>query len=143
MKRRTFIAGLGSAAAWPVVVRAQQGERMRRIGVLMPVEAHDPYFQGGLSVFVEALSDAGWVDGRNLRIDTRWAAGSIDRARIFAKELVALQPDAIYAISAGMAVALQRETLTIPIVFMGIPASRGLVVDLARPNDFLHQAFVG
>jgi len=133
--RRQFIAGLGGAAAWPLAGRAQQ-ERMRRIGVLTPVEEHDPYFQAGLTVLAQALSKLGWTDGRNLRIDVRWAAGSIERAQMLAKELVELQPDAIYALSEGLVAALQRETRTIPIVFANVadPIGSGLIASLPRPG---------
>jgi putative ABC transport system substrate-binding protein len=138
IRRREFIAGLGSAAAWPVVTRAQQTDRMRRIGVLMPVAQDDAYFRAGLMVFAQALSELGWTDSRNLRIDTRWAEGNVDLARIFAKELVELQPDVIYAITGTMAAALQRETRAIPIVSVvaevADPGGGGLVAGLAHPG---------
>jgi putative tryptophan/tyrosine transport system substrate-binding protein len=135
MRRREVIAALGGAVAWPLAARAQQPQRIRRVGVLMPVAEDDPYFRAGLSVFAQALSELGWTDSRNLRIDTRWAAGNVDRARIFAKELVELQPDAIYALSGGLAAALQRETRAIPIVFVvADPGGSGLVAGLAHPG---------
>ena len=114
IKRREFIAGLG---AWPVVARAQQGERMRRIGLLMTGDENDPEPKARLSAFTQALADLGWADGRNLRIDLRWAGGEINRTRAFAQELVGLQPDIILATSTVATAALQRETRTIPIVF--------------------------
>jgi putative ABC transport system substrate-binding protein len=117
MRRRTFIAGLGSAAAWPLAARGQQGERMRRVGVLMGFEESNLEAKGFLSAFTQGLAQLGWTDGRNVRIDVRWAAGSIDRARMFAKELVDLQPDVIFASTDPAADAIQRETRTIPIVF--------------------------
>src|SRR6516164_6575739 len=97
MRRREFMAGLGSAAAWPVVVRAQQSDRMRRISVLMPFDETDPEPKSWLSTFAQGLGELGWIDNRNLRMDVRWAAGNVDRMRMFAKELVDLQPDVILA----------------------------------------------
>src|SRR5262252_6761811 len=94
MKRRTFIAGLGSAAAWPVVARAQQGDRVRRIGVLISEDENDPDQKRRYFAFTQALAELGWTDGRNVRIDPRWASGDIDRMQALAQELVGLQPDA-------------------------------------------------
>jgi hypothetical protein len=93
MRRRDFVAGLGSAAAWPVVARAQQAERMRRIGVLMPSAENDPAYRTRLSAFMQALEDLGWADGRQVRMDLRWAGGDNNRMRALAQELVGLQPD--------------------------------------------------
>src|SRR6516225_7725937 len=95
MKRRQFIAGLGSAAAWPIVGRAQQAERVRRIGALMPFDENDPEGKRRYSAFTQALADLGWTDGGNLRVDLRWAGGDINRIRALAQELVGLQPDII------------------------------------------------
>jgi putative ABC transport system substrate-binding protein len=95
MKRRDFIAGLGSAAAWPVVARAQQPSRMRRIGVLRTGDEDDPGSKTNASAFTQALADLGWTDGRNVRMDVRWAGGDINRVRALAQELVGLQPDII------------------------------------------------
>src|SRR5271167_1226487 len=95
MRRREFIAGLG-AVAWPVVARAQQSGRMRRIGVLMPYDENDSGAKTFLSAFSQGLSALGWTDGRNLRMEIRWAAGNVDRMRTSAKELVDLQPDVIF-----------------------------------------------
>src|SRR5215472_12162508 len=97
MRRREFIAGLGSAAAWPVVARAQQGERVRRIGVLMGADENDPVGKRRYSAFPQALADLGWTDGRNVRMDLRWGGSDINRMGAFAKELVGLQPDIILA----------------------------------------------
>ena len=97
MQRREFIALLGGAAAWPLAARAQQAERMRRIGVLMAFDENDPEAKACLSAFTQGLAELGWTDGRNLRMDVRWAAGNVDRMRMFAKELVDLQPDVILA----------------------------------------------
>src|SRR5215467_2755682 len=95
--RRKFLATLGGAAAWPLAARAQQPERMRRIGVLMNMAADDPTGQTRLLAFVQALAQAGWTDGRNVRIDIRWGAGDAERIRKYAAELVALAPDVILA----------------------------------------------
>jgi putative ABC transport system substrate-binding protein len=136
MKRRTFIAGLWSAAAWPLVARAQQGDRMRRIGVLMALGENDPQAKGWLSGFTQGLAELGWTDGRNLRMDVLWAAGNIDWMRMFAKVLVNLQPDVILALNTAVTAALQRETRTIPIVFVNVsdPVGDGFVASLPRPG---------
>jgi hypothetical protein len=111
MRRRQFIAGLGSAAAWPVVGQAQQGDRVRRIGVLMPSNENDPEQRARLLPFTQALADLGWTDGRNVRMDLRWAGGDINRMRVLAQELVSLQPDIILTMgSTAATVAVQRET---------------------------------
>ena len=136
MNRREIIAGLGSAAAWPVMARAQQGARMRRIGALMAYDENDPEAKAYLSGFTQGLAELGWTDGRNMRIDVRWAAGDVERARIFAKGLVDLQPDVILASTTPVTAALQRETRTIPIVFalVGDPVGEGFVAGLPRPG---------
>jgi putative ABC transport system substrate-binding protein len=136
MRRREFIAGLGSAAAWPVVARGQQPDRVRRIGVLMGPEENNPLFKSILTAFTQALADLGWTDGRNVRIDVRWAAGDINRMGALARELVGLQPDIIATSSTPTIVALQRETRTIPIVFafVGDPVVTGIVPRLDRPS---------
>jgi putative ABC transport system substrate-binding protein len=96
MKRRTFIAGLGSAAAWPLAARAQQGNRVRCIGMLMVGdENYDPLVKTWVSAFTQALADLGWTDGRNVRMDLRWGGGDINRTRALAQELVGFQPDVI------------------------------------------------
>jgi putative ABC transport system substrate-binding protein len=139
MKRRTFIAGLGSAAAWPVVARAQQGDRIRRIGVLMPTDESDPEAKARLSGFTQGLAELGWTDSRNMRIDVRWTAGNVDLMRIFAKELVDLRPEIILAATTPATAALQRETRTIPIVFVSVsdPVGAGFVARLPRPGGNL------
>jgi putative tryptophan/tyrosine transport system substrate-binding protein len=136
MRRREFIAGLGGAVAWPVVARAQQGERVRRIGVLMGWDDNDTLAKAWFSGFPQGLSELGWTDGRNLRMDVHWAAGNSDRMRMFAKELVGLGPDLILASTTPVTAALQRETRTIPIVFAGIsdPVGAGFVASLAHPG---------
>ena len=116
MNRREFIAGLGgAAAAWPLAARAQQGGRMRRVGVLMPVDENEPLAKSAISVFTQALVGLGWTDGRNLRMDVRWGGGDANRERALAQELVGLQPDIIVTANTPSTVALQRETRTIPI----------------------------
>jgi putative tryptophan/tyrosine transport system substrate-binding protein len=136
MRRREFIAGLGSAAAWPVVARTQQGERVRRIGVLMPFDENDPLAKRYLSVFTQALAARGWTDGRNTRNDLRWGGGDSNRIRALAQELVGLQPDIILATGLQATIALQSQTQTIPIVFahMGDPVAIGIVPRLNQPG---------
>ena len=135
MRRREFIAGLAGAAAWPLAVQAQQSERMRRLGVFIPREENEPEAKGWLSAFTQGLAELGWTDGRNVRIDVRWAS-SIDRARMYAKELVDLQPDVILSQSTPVTAAFQRETRTIPIVFVFVadPVGSGFVASLPRPS---------
>jgi putative ABC transport system substrate-binding protein len=134
--RRTFIAVLGSAVAWPVVARAQQPEPMRRIGLLISADENDPLWKPRLSAFTQALADLGWTDGRNVRMDLRWAGGDNNRIRALAQELVGLQPDIILTSSTPPTAALQRETRTIPIVFVIVtdPVASGLVARLDRPG---------
>jgi putative tryptophan/tyrosine transport system substrate-binding protein len=137
MRRREFISLLsGAAVAWPLEARAQPSDRMRRLGVLMGYAESDPEAKGFFAGFMQTLADLGWIDGRNLRMDVRWAPGSIDRMRTFAKELVELQPDVILANSTPVTAALQRETRTIPIVFAvaSDPVGSGFVASLARPG---------
>jgi putative ABC transport system substrate-binding protein len=136
MKRRTFIAGLGSVATWPMVARAQQGDRVRRIGVLMPDNENDPVAKTWISAFTQALGDFGWTDGRKVRMDLRWAGDDNNRIRALAQELVGLQPDIIVTGGTPPTLALQRETRTIPIVFVNVadPVPSGLVVRLDRPS---------
>ena len=136
MRRRQFITLLGSAAAWPLAARAQQGERMRRVGVLIAIAADDPQSQRRMTAFVQGLQELGWTDGRNIRIDTRWTGGDTDRTRRQAAELVALTPDVILA-SGGSAVgALLEASRTTPIVFTLTvdPVGAGFVASLARPG---------
>jgi putative tryptophan/tyrosine transport system substrate-binding protein len=109
MKRREFIAGLGGAATWPLAARAQQGDRVRRIGVLMSFDENDPVAKTWISAFAQALADLGWTDGRNVRMDPRWGGGDINRIRALARQLVGLQPDIILATSTPVTVAIQRE----------------------------------
>jgi len=136
MRRREFIAGLGGAAAGPLVARAQQGQRMRRVGVLMAFREDDPEAKNYLAAFTNELSRLDWTDGRNLRMDVRWAAGNVNRLRMLSKELVDLQPDAIFTSNTPETAALQRETQTIPIIFVlvGDPVGEGFVASLPRPG---------
>jgi len=134
MRRREFIAILGGAAAWPIAARAQQGERVRRIAVLMSFT--DPSTQSYLAAFRDALAKLGWTEDKNLRTEVRWGAGDADKIRSFAKELVDLRPDVIIGQSTPVTAALVRETQTIPIVFVNVadPVYSGFVVSLARPG---------
>ena len=137
IRRREFITFLGGAAAtWPLAARAQQGGRMRRIGVLTGRDENDPLTQTYVSAFIQALADAGWTQGRNVRMYFRAAGGDIDRIRVYAQELVGLQPDIVLANSVPVTIALQRETRTIPIVFAagGDPVATGLVPNLNHPG---------
>ena len=137
MRRRELITLLGGAAAsWPLAARTQQRERMRHIGVLMPLDENDPLAKTALSAFTQALASLGWTDGRNVRMDVRWQGDDINRIRALAQELVGLQPDVILANSATATVALQRETRTIPIVFTSVldPVANGIVERLNQPG---------
>jgi putative tryptophan/tyrosine transport system substrate-binding protein len=137
MRRREFIAGLGGAAAWPLVARAQQGERMRRIGVLIGgASENDPLAKSLLSALTRALADLGWTNGRNVRMDLRSYGGDTNRIRGLAQELVGLQPDIIVTAGNAPTAAFQRETRTIPIVFAGLgdPVTSGIVARLDRPS---------
>jgi putative tryptophan/tyrosine transport system substrate-binding protein len=137
MKRREFITLLGgAAAAWPLAARAQQPERMRRVGVLMSLAADDLDGQARVTAFRQALQQLGWNDDRNVRIDIRWAAGDADRIRQHAAELVALTPDVILAIGTAVTGSLRQATRTVPIVFVNIsdPVGAGFVASLARPG---------
>jgi putative ABC transport system substrate-binding protein len=141
MKRREFIATLGGAAAWPLAARAQQGDRVRRIGVLMSHEEDDPGAKARISAFTQALAGLGWTDGRNVRIDLRWYGDDINRMRALAQELVGLQPEIILASTTPVTVALQRETRTIPIVFATLadPVASGIVARLRSPGWERHR----
>jgi putative ABC transport system substrate-binding protein len=120
VKRREFTAGLGSAAVWPLAARAQQFERVRRIGVLMAGDENDPVWRIPLSAFTEALADLGWTTARNVRMELRWGGADDNRIRALAQELVGLQPDIILQNGTAATVAVQRETGAIPIVFVNV-----------------------
>ena len=137
MKRREFITLLGGAGvAWPLAARAQQGERMRRIGVLLPATADDPQRQAWFGAFLQALARSDWIIGRNVQIDTRWATADADAVRRHAAELAALAPDVILASGASTVGPLLQATRTVPIVFAAVadPVGAGFVSSLARPG---------
>src|SRR6516225_4265310 len=136
IRRRSFITLIGGAAAWPLAARAQQGNRVRRIGVLMLFDENDPAGKTYVSAFTQAFADLGWSDGRNVRMDIRWGGGDINRMQLLAQELVGLQPDIVVTNNTAGTVALQRETRTIPIVFTSVadPVATGLVARLDRPG---------
>jgi putative ABC transport system substrate-binding protein len=136
IQRREFITLLGGAAAWPLAATAQQGNRVRRIGVLMGSDENDPLMKSALSAFTQALAGLGWTDGRNVRMDIRWHGYDSNRARALAWELVGLQPDIILAHGTPATAALQRETRTIPIVFALVtePVASGIVLRLNQPG---------
>jgi putative ABC transport system substrate-binding protein len=136
MRRREFIAGLGAAAAWPRVARAQTAERMRRIGVLMGVTTDDRESQVRIAAFLQGLRQLGWIDGRNVQIEYRWAAGSAGDLRKYAAELAALAPEVIFAAGGTSLGSLLQVTRTVPIVFAIVPdpVGSGFVETLARPG---------
>jgi putative ABC transport system substrate-binding protein len=136
VNRREFITMLGGALEWPIAGRAQQAERMRRIGVLLNLAPDDPETRDRLAAFLQALQELGWNEGRNMQIDYRWGMGDIDRHRTNAAELVALAPDVILAHGSTIMSPLQRATRTVPIVFVSVadPVSGGFVASLARPG---------
>jgi putative ABC transport system substrate-binding protein len=137
LRRREFIVGLGgAAAAWPFAARAQQGDRVRRIGMLMPGDENDPVWKPHISAFTQALGDLGWTDGRNVRMELRWYGDDTNRMHALAQELVGLQPDIILTVGTPGTAALQRQTRTIPIVFANVadPVANGLIARLDRPG---------
>jgi putative ABC transport system substrate-binding protein len=136
MNRREFITLVGGTAAWSLASRAQQAQRVRRIDVLMPSDENDPVPKTFVSAFTQALAVLGWTDGRNMRMDLRWHGDDINRIGAFARELVGLQPDIILTASTPATVAVQRETRTIPIVFVSVadPVALGIVARLDRPS---------
>ena len=137
MKRREFITLLGgAAAAWPLAARAQQPDRMRRIGVLMAYAESDREGRARLAAFLQELQQLGWVEGRGVRIDVRWGAGDAERIRRYATELVGLTPDILMGSTTPAVAALQQATATVPIVFaqVGDPVGAGFVDSLARPG---------
>jgi putative ABC transport system substrate-binding protein len=137
VKRREFITLVGGAAlAGPLAARAQQQERVRRIGVLMPTAADDKETQARFAAFVQALQQLGWIDGRNARIDARWSAGDADNMHKFAADLVALAPEVIFAPGAAVVGPLLQATRTVPIVFAVVadPVGSAFVASLSRPG---------
>jgi putative tryptophan/tyrosine transport system substrate-binding protein len=136
MRRREFIGGLGSAAAWPFTARAQQGGPTRRLGNLWARDENDALQQTLKAAFYQRLAELGWVEGRNLKIDDRWNPRTPDETRTFAKELVDLHPDVLTTGTSRLTRALQQQTKTIPIVMLGAgdPLALGLVASIARPE---------
>jgi putative tryptophan/tyrosine transport system substrate-binding protein len=134
--RRAFITLLGGVGAWPLASRAQQPERMRRIGVLMNLAADDQEGQARITAFAQGLQEMGWTIGRNMRIEYRWGGGNAGRIREYAAELVALAPDVILAPVTSTVAPLLQVTRTVPIVFANVtdPVSAGFVASLARPG---------
>src|SRR5580704_2323038 len=137
MQRREFITLLGGAAGvWPLAARAQQQERLRRIGVLMNLSESEAAAQGSVAAFRQRLHELGWLEGQNAQIETRWAAGEAELYHGLAAELVALAPDVILAATTAAVRALKEITPTVPVVFVGVidPVGSGLVASLARPG---------
>jgi putative ABC transport system substrate-binding protein len=136
MNRREFITLMGGGAAWPLAARAQQGERMRRIGVLLPRVVSDPASVARIAAFQQELRQLGWTDGRNVRIDTQWAGGSAEAIRRHSAELAALAPDVVLAHGGATVGPLLMATKAVPIVFVSVtdPVGAGFVDNLARPG---------
>jgi len=136
IKRREFIGLLGGALAWPLAARAQQRQRMRRVGVFTPGTADDPEHKTRDAAFLQGLGELGWIVGRNLRIDYRWGAGDYERFRAMAAELIELNPDVILAQGSSTVTALQKTSGTVPIVFANVtdPVGSSLVATMARPG---------
>ena len=151
MRRRQFITLLGGAAVWPLAAYAQQPQRIPQIGVQMGVAESDPEGQARIAAFQQGLADLGWADGRNLRVEYRWAAGDVDRIRAHAAELVALAPDVLVGNGTPVLTALRDATRSIPIVFVVVndPVGQGFIANLARPGgnitgfSFLEYSMVG
>src|SRR6516162_4558548 len=138
IRRRKFLATLGGAAAWPLVARAQQPDQVPAIGMLIGYAEDDPETQARLAGFREGLGQLGWIEGRNVRIDYRFAPWGPDQAQVFAKELIALRPNVLVGDSTPASVALLRETRAIPIVFVGVsdPVGGGLVASSGNTTGF-------
>jgi putative ABC transport system substrate-binding protein len=136
MRRREFVIGLGGAVAWPLAARAQQGERVRRIGVILPATTDDVEFQTFYGAFLQALAQLGWTIGNNVQIDVRWATGNHATIRKHAAELAALAPEVVLAHGGATVSPMQQVTRTIPIVFTvaGDPVATGYAESLARPG---------
>jgi putative ABC transport system substrate-binding protein len=136
MRRRAFITVLGGAVAWPLAAGAQQGERMRRIGVLIALAESDPEGQLRIAAFRQGLQSLGWMEGHNIHMDYRWPGGDAERMRTSAAELVGMRPDLIFAGNATAVVALQQTRNILPIIFVQVPdpVAAGFVASLARPG---------
>ena len=148
LKRREFVTLIGGVAAWPITARAQQPERLRRIGVLINFRLDDPEGQARVAAFRQTLQELGWIEGHNVRTDTRWAGDDAELYRRYAGELVALAPDVILAGSSPSVAALQRATSSVPIVFAFVvdPVGAGFITSLAHPGgtprDLPHSSTV-
>src|SRR6266436_912189 len=142
IRRREFIALLGGAAAWPLAARGQQGERARRIGVLMPESEDKPESQARAVAFERRLQELGLIPGRNLQIDYRWGMGEVEKARAATADLLKLTPSVLIAVASPATAAMQRTTRTIPIVFVAVSelVAQGLVASLAHPGGNLQPA---
>ena len=136
MRRREFISLVGGATAWPLVARAQQAERIRRIGVLVSNAADDPQGKPRVAAFLQGLQQLGWTEGRNVQIDIRWGVADAASSRRYASEMVALAPDVILTAASAATAAVQEATRTLPIVFVNVsdPVGAGYVASLARPG---------
>src|SRR5215471_21467006 len=136
MRRRDFITFIGGAACWPLVARAQQPDGIRRIGVLMGISDMDPEATPRVEALQKGLQELGWTEGRNIHLDYRWTAGDVDKAQLFAKEIIDLKPDVIVVHSSPAVAALRRLTSRIPMVFVLIadPIGSGFVESLAHPG---------
>ena len=136
MRRRDFIKAIAVSSPWPIAALAQQASGVKRLGALMSLGENDPEGKAQLAGFIQALAALGWIEGRNLRMDVRWGGGDATRARIFAKELVALQPDVILSQGTPVTAAFQRETRTMPIVFVVVtdPVGDGFIAGLPHPG---------
>src|SRR3984893_1387699 len=136
VRRREFFTLLGGAAAWPLAARAQQPDRVRRIGVLMNGAATEARRQTDLASFVQGLRQLGWTEGQNLRIDVRWNAGNAELAQTYAAQLIGLMPDVILAPSTTNLTAIRQATSTVPVVFVGVtdPVEQGFVASLTHPG---------
>jgi putative ABC transport system substrate-binding protein len=136
IKRRDFISLLGGAAAWPIAARGQQGERMRRVGILLSGAATEVEYQGYLTAFVQEMRRLGWIEGQNLQIDVRWNAGDAALSRTYTAQLIGLTPDVIVTGSTVNLAAVQQATNTIPIVFVSVadPVTQGFVSNMRRPG---------
>jgi ABC transporter substrate binding protein len=139
VNRRALITLLGGAAVWPMAARGQQGERMRRIGVLMNAAATETVPQAYVAAFAQGLRQLGWTEGQNLRVDVRWNAGDAQLARIYAAQLIGLMPDAILTASTTSLTIIQQATSTVPVVFVQVsdPVEQGFVSNAAKPGGNL------
>ena len=136
LKRRDFITLVSGAAAWPLAARAQQTDNVRRLGVLTDTAESNPEGKARIAALRQRLQELGWAEGRNLRVDYRWSAGDVERAHAYATEIVALNPDVIFALANAQLAPLSRETRAIPIVFVGVsdPVGPGYVASFAHPG---------